>query len=290
MSFKASMPIIFMTRILIFAGLILLVLSCKSIDREEVFVPSNNKIRWTHNFYKDAEYFDYSIEYGLLNVGELNIETADKPLLIDNNPFYNVKLNAKIQGAIGWIASLNNYYETFVDTISLNPYKFTRNLQENKYRKIEYAIFDRTKDTVTITDTTGGIANAKINAYSVSDNIQDMISVFFVLRNASLERLNEQDTITFDAFLDKSCFNIRVKYLGKEKIKSITANGKKVNALVLAPLIRTDGLLAGETPVKIWVSEDDQRIPLKIQVKLSVGSVEMGLKEYRQKNRSASLF
>lgn len=272
-----------MTRILIFSGLLLLVLSCKSLEHDEVFIPSQNKINWIHNFYKDAEYFNYSVEYGLLNVGEVNIETADKPLLIDKNPFYNVKLNAKVQGAAGWFANLNNYYETYIDTITLLPYKFTRNVQENKYRKIEYSIFDRAKDTVTVADTTEGIANAKINTYSVSNNIQDMISAFFVLRNASLERLNEQDTTTIDAFLDKSCFNIRVKYLGKEKVKSITAKGKKITTLVFAPLVPSVGVLAGDTPVKIWVSEDDLRIPVKIQVKLTVGSVEMELKEYRKR-------
>lgn len=273
-----------MTRIFIFAALLLLVFSCKSLENDKVFIPGKKEIKWTHNFYKDAEYFNYSVEYGFLNVGEVNIETAEKPQLIDKNPYYLVKLDAKIQGAVGWIASLNNHYETLVDTITLCPYKFTRNLQENKYRKKEFTIFDREKNIAIVTDSTKSITNPIIKTYTTSHNIQDMISALFVLRNASLEPLNEKDTITIDAFLDKSCFNIRVKYLGKEKVKNLTTKGKKINALVLAPLISTEGLLAGDTPVKIWLSDDELRIPLKIQVKLTVGSVEIELNEYRRKN------
>jgi hypothetical protein len=273
-----------MTRLFIFTALLLLVMSCRSTGHDEVFIPGKEEISWTHNFYKDAGYFNYSVEFGLLNVGEVKIETAEKPVLIDKNPYYHVRLDAKIQGAAGWIASLNNHYESFVDTATLCPYKFTRNVQENKHRKTEYTIFDREKDIAIVTDTTRGVANSRINTFSVSRNIQDMITAFFVLRNASLERIDTGDTITIDAFLDNACFNIRVKYLGKEKVKSSTAKGRKINALVLAPLMPSEGLLAGETPVKIWVSEDNLRIPVKIQVRLSVGSVEMELKEYSQKN------
>ena len=80
-------------------------------------------IQWMHNFYKDNEYFRFSIEYAFMKAGQVTIETEDKNVIIDQSACYKVNVNAQIKGAAGWLTSLNNNYSSYIDTLSLLPLK-----------------------------------------------------------------------------------------------------------------------------------------------------------------------
>ncbi|HEY8400771.1 MAG TPA: DUF3108 domain-containing protein, partial [Cytophagaceae bacterium] len=255
---------------------------CSTTDHEESFTPTKETIQWIHNYYKDKEYFRFSIDYAFMKTGQITIESEEHTIMVNNTPCYKVNVNAQIKGAAGWLTSLNNNYSTYVDTLSLLPVKFTRDLQENKYLKKEFTLFHRMEEKAVVTDTTRK-GQMKIDTFAISHNIQDMISAFFLLRNADFDRLPIGDTLTIDVFMENTSYNIKVKYLGKEKVKSKFAKKGKVDAFIIAPLIPSDGLLASEHPVKAWITDDEQKIPLKIQLKLVVGAVSMELQEYTQK-------
>jgi len=254
--------------------IILFLFSCNHKSSEKVFIPTGKKIEHTRNYYKKAERITYSAQYGVFHVGDIVIETSKGLKPQDNIPCYHVKVSSVLSGSVGFVFSINDSWESFVDTTSLLPYKFSKSLRENKYRKTDYTIFDRTLEKAFVTDTTSP-HNPELHNYSITPTIEDMISSFFLLRNVPFEQMKVNDTAIVDVFMDDRCYNIRVKLLGEEKIK---VKSKRYKAYVITTAIAE---VESEEHVKCWISADEKRIPLKVRLKLPVISAELELKEYK---------
>jgi hypothetical protein len=255
----------------------LLNISCGP-GKEEDFIPACHNIPVLHNYYKDAEYFRYSTYFGPVHAGVLQIQTDDAIFQIDDRPCYHVKVNSHLKGIAGWISDLDDSWESHIDTLTLLPYKFSRNLRESKYKKDEYTLFQRKEGKALVTDTTNR-AVPKIHTYSITPEIEDMISAFFLLRNVSFPSKQIEDTITINVFLDDKSYNIKTKYLGVTKVNSKIG---KLKAFMITPIIPG----GEENQIKVYISADERRILLKVQAKFLLGSLEMNLQEYRKNKKN----
>jgi hypothetical protein len=244
-------------------------------DKEEPFTPTSQYQFQSYNYFKDAEHFLYAASYGLAQVGELRLDCSGETFPLNNNACYKVMAHGQLTGLAGGLSSLDDTWESLIDTSTLLPCKFSRDLKENKYRKKEYTLFHRMAGIAEVHDTTD--MQEKLKELPITPQIQDMLSVYFLFRNIPFYQLKTGDTVVMDVFLEESSYNIKVKLLGREKIK--TKFGKK-NAIIIAPLIPDTKILSGEYPVKAWISDDALKIPLRVQVKIILGSVDIILKEY----------
>jgi hypothetical protein len=79
-------------------------------------------------------------------------------------------------------------------------------------------------------------------------------------------------------FLDGESHNIYIRYLGKEVIK--TRYGK-FRAIKFKPMLISGTIFAGGELMTVWVSDDGNRIPLRIESPITVGSVKVDMMGYR---------
>jgi hypothetical protein len=79
-------------------------------------------------------------------------------------------------------------------------------------------------------------------------------------------------------FFDDEIYNMRVKYNGKGIVR--TKYGK-INVIKLNPILPKNNMFDGEDAIRIWVSDDRNRVPIKIEVDFAVGGATMELKNYR---------
>lgn len=115
-------------------------------------------------------------------------------------------------------------YESYIDTTTLLPYKFVRNVDEGGHKIYNNVSFNHsTKKAVT----TNGV-------FPVSDCIQDVVSSIYYARNINFNKYKVGDKIPFDMFLDDEIYHLYIRYLGKEKIK--TRYGK-FHAIKFKPLL-----------------------------------------------------
>ena len=85
-------------------------------------------------------------------------------------------------------------------------------------------------------------------------------------------------TVEVQAFFDEELYNMRVRYRGKETIK--TKFGR-INVIKLNPLLPQNKLFKGEDAIRIWVSDDDNKVPVKVEAELLLGAMEMDLKKHQ---------
>jgi hypothetical protein len=103
---------------------------------------------------------------------------------------------------------------------------------------------------------------------------RDVISGFYHLRTLSLE---VGKVVSIDIFDSNKFYTAEVSVLGKEKI-GISALGE-IDTIKVKPELKSEGLFQRKGDILIWLSDDDRRIPVRVETKVPVGKVVAELKE-----------
>jgi hypothetical protein len=183
-------------------------------------------------------------------------------------PVYHVVGTGSTLPSYDWIYRVRDRYESYIDTNSLLPYKFVRHVEEGDYRKDEIVTFDRNVNTAT----------SKGGTFNVPGCIQDVLSEVYMARNMNFDKYKKGDLIPFDLFLDDEVYNMYIRYLGKEVIK--TRYGK-FRCIKFKPLLLKGSLFEGGENMTVWVSDDANRLPLRVESPIVVGSVKVDMMLYR---------
>jgi hypothetical protein len=86
-------------------------------------------------------------------------------------------------------------------------------------------------------------------------------------------------------FLDNQVYNLYIRYLGKEVIK--TKYGK-FRAIKFKPLLIKGTIFEGGEKMTVWVSDDPNHIPLHVESPISVGSVKVDMLDFRNRRSPLS--
>jgi len=221
-----------------------------------------------------GEWFRFEMSYsGFLKAGEATITVNEA--MYKNKPVYHVVGKGWTTGAISWFFKVEDRYESYFDKHKVMPYKFIRNIDEGGHTKHIEITFDQENNKAHVN-------NIKHNRQSVFDtkpNIQDMISTFYYLRdNLDIESLKIGKEVHVDMFFDEENYGFKLKYLGKEIIE--TEFGK-IKALKFRPYVMAGRVFKEEESLTLWVSNDKNKVPLRIQADLAVGSLRADLDAFK---------
>lgn len=161
-------------------------------------------------------------------------------------------------------------YETYIDTATLQPHKFIRNINEGGYKKYENVTFNKVTDAAVTND----------GVFKVPHCIQDVLSSIYYARNIDFSKMKPGDKIPFSMFLDNQVYNLYVRYLGKEVIH--TKYGK-FRAIKFKPLLIKGTIFEGGEKMTVWVSDDPNHIPLRVESPISVGSIKVDMMDFRNR-------
>lgn len=232
---------------------------------------AGNDFCGVNNFsFKSGEVITFKIFY---NVVGLYVDAGTASFTVENTrfndkPVYHITGLGTSNPSYDWIFRVRDRYETYIDTATLKPYKFIRHVEEGKYRKDEVVHFQHAENKA--------ITNK--GTYPISDCMQDVLSSIYYARNLDFAAHKIGEKIPFSMFLDDEVHNIYIRYLGKEVVK--TKYGK-FNAIKFKPMLISGTIFAGGELMTVWVSDDKNRIPLRIESPITVGSVKVDMMGYR---------
>lgn len=237
----------------------------------------------TNSSFVPGEHLTYKVHYGWLDAGIVNM-VIDKELhTINGNTCYKVDVAGESKGLLYLFLKMKNHFGSYLDTTQLIPQLFYRDIHEGTYRKNERVTFDHIKKQVQVeelNDSGTEVTNQEV--FNIGDNVQDIVSTWYVLRNLDFSKVQVGDILHSPVFFDNVLYErFQTKFLGKKKIKTKLGH---INAIVVAPLVPFSStgksIFAGEESVELYLSDDENRIPLKIKVKLLVGAVEIDIINY----------
>jgi hypothetical protein len=236
-----------------------------------VTLTSGDEFCSIRNFsFQDGENITFKIFYNALGLyvdaGTASFTVTQENL--GNKPVYHVVGSGTSNSSYDWIFKVRDKYESYIDTANLQPLKFIRNVDEGGHKIYENVTFNQQTNSAI---TTKGV-------YKVPNCVQDVLSAIYYARNIDFEKYNIGDKIPFTMFLDNEVYNLYIKYLGKETVK--TRYGK-FKAIKFKPLLVKGTIFDGGEKMTVWVSDDANHIPLRIQSPISIGSVKVDMMMYR---------
>lgn len=153
------------------------------------------------------------------------------------------------------------------------PKHFTLIQAEGKYRGNKETIFDYDKGEIIFTN---HLKNNTTYHKGVDKLFMDVLSGFFYLRTLPI---NLNEPLSIDIFDSNKFATVQVLPLREEKID---LEDKQIDTIVIKPQLDTEGLFKRKGDIIIWLSKDENKIPLKIETKVPIGKVVAELKEYRK--------
>lgn len=213
------------------------------------------------------------MHYGFLNASYATLQVNSAT--INDKPVYHVVGHGETTGVASWFFNVDDTYESYFDKNDGKPYRFVRKINEGGYTKDVEINFDYKESKAELNDR----KNKKKLNFTLQDNIQDLISAFYYLRNNyKTEDLEVGKAITLKMLYDDDgVFNFKLKYLGKEVVN--TKYGK-VECLKFRPLVQSGRVFKEQESLSLWVSNDKNRIPIRIKADLAVGAIKADLDGY----------
>jgi hypothetical protein len=214
--------------------------------------------------FSPGEQLTYRVSYVLagvaLNGGEATFNTSLENY--QGKCVYHVVAEGKSTHDLFF--KVRDKYETYIDTATLQPYKFIRNVDEGGYKTFENVSFYKATNTA--------ITNS--GTYTIPSCVQDVISAIFYARNIDFEKYHPNDTIPFDMFLDRRVYHLHIRYLGKQTIR--TRYGK-FRTIEFKPLLVKGNMFEGGEKMLVWVTDDPNHIAVRIESPVSVGRIDVDM-------------
>jgi hypothetical protein len=223
--------------------------------------------------YQDGEWFKFRVHYGFVTAGYATLEVNEK--VLEGKEVFHVKGYGKTVGLSRAFFRVEDDYQSFIDKETDLPKRFIRNIDEGGHTKDIQIDFDHKSGKALVN-------NKKHKTKEWVDfpnDAQDMVSAFYYLRNRlDVSKIEVGETFDMNMFFDKENYRFRLKFLGREVIR--TKFGK-VPSLKFRPYVQSGRVFKEKESLTVWVSDDDNRMPLLIKADLVVGSLKASLTEFK---------
>ncbi len=223
--------------------------------------------------FKAGEWFQFRIHYGIFNASYATLELSRDTL--KGMPVLHAKGYGTTTGLARWFFKVEDYYDSYFDDKKVIPYWFVRDIYEGGYTKNLEINFDHHKNLAFVND----LKNKKKRSFKIAKNAQDLISAFYYLRaNYPEDELILNETFNINMFFDNENYVFKMKYLGKE---TLSTKFGKVPCVKFRPYVQSGRVFREQESVTLWITEDDNKIPIRVQADLAIGSIKVDLEKFR---------
>ncbi|PIQ49897.1 MAG: ATP-dependent exodnase (exonuclease V) alpha subunit - helicase superfamily I member [Cytophagales bacterium CG12_big_fil_rev_8_21_14_0_65_40_12] len=229
--------------------------------------------------FQAGEQVELKATVGFIKAAEATLQVSDVIYSLNNKPTYKIDVYARTAGMFDLFSSVRDNWGSYFDTAQFVPHQFYRYISEGRFRKNEILYFDQKNNQVTVAKLDKETRKLKERKdHSIAAEMQDMVSGYYYLRAIDFDKIKVGEVITINTFFDDKEKPFSIKFMGRETIKTKLGN---INALVLIPLMKKDSLFEEDNTLKVWLSDDLNKIPLKFQAKIFVGYLEVDVKNVK---------
>ncbi|MFH1004030.1 MAG: DUF3108 domain-containing protein [Bacteroidota bacterium] len=214
-----------------------------------------------------GEKLKYRMHYGFINAGEATIQITDENKQIgERNTFHAIGIGYST-GAFDWFFKVRDRFESYIDEEAIIPWLFIRRCNEGGYIINQNQIYNNYKNTV----------DSDEKKFDLPENIQDMLSAFYYARTIDFSNIKTDDILEIQCFMDNEVWPLKIKYVCKEIIKTDIG---KIRCMKFRPVVQKGRIFKREEDMNAWITDDKNKIPVRAEAKILVGSISMDLIEY----------
>lgn len=225
--------------------------------------------------FKKGEFLQYDVSYGFFDAAKATLEVAPTAKEINGRKTMHIVGKGKSTGALRWFFKVDDRYETYMDEEAILPWKFVRHVREGDYELDRNINFDHYQNKATV-------FQKDTKDYKVKPNTQDLLSAFYYARTLDLQNAKIGQEYIINTFFDREMYPLKIKFLGKEEIE--TSLGE-FNCLKFRPMVEKGRVFKEEEDMTLWISDDANKVPIRLKTNLMVGSIKMDLVEHKNLSR-----
>lgn len=216
--------------------------------------------------FQEGEYLKFRVRYGIFNASYASLTLKNKTY--QGKTVYHALGKGETTGLAKLFFKVDDTYESYFDKETGKPYFFNRDIYEGGYTKKLNFLFNFDSNNVKIKN----LENGEEKNMSVQPDVKDVISTLYYLRNnPKMNNLKKNDEVSMDMiFDDDEVYKFRLRFLGKEKVDTPLG---EINTLIFRPLVQDGRVFKEQESLTLWISDDENKIPVKIKASLRVGSL-----------------
>jgi hypothetical protein len=210
-----------------------------------------------------GEVLQYKLKYGFITAAEGTIKVLNSDLKFNEQPTFRLSVDAVTSGTFDVFYKVRDHYDSYIDRVNLTPYFYQETIREGKYRRNDKARF---------TQSTRKIVSNRGTFTGPTDQTFDLVSAYYFARSLDIARIKLNEKFALNYFLGDGINKLEIQYVGKEVVKSRIGN---IRCLKFSPSIQPGRIFKKDSKLYLWITDDGNRVPVKAQVEILVGSVTM---------------
>lgn len=227
--------------------------------------------------FQHGEQLTYKIYYNLnfiwVPAGEVTFR------VLDEGAQYHYQAKGTTYDSYEWFFTVNDEYNSWADKNTLLPNYSERSVNEGDYHIFEKISFNQGAKKTTVWRAPYRGAAETVTQHAVQPPVYDVLSTLYFLRTLDFSAQQQGYSLPFRVFMDQEEFPLQMRYMGKETDKKVHGMGR-YKTMKFQPEVIAGNVFNEDARMTVWVSDDQNRIPLLIESPVSVGSVKMVLKQY----------
>jgi len=216
--------------------------------------------------FQPGEHLHYKLHYGLFTAAEADLRLEESNVKFDGKPAYHIIADGKTNGTFDFFFKVRNRYESFMDCTTLLPYEYKENRREGKYRHTDDITFDHDNNKIT---------SAK-GVFPFTGTVFDFPSAYYFARCLDMTKIKVGDKLVFRYFLEDKIESLTITFEGRESAECSLGT---FECLKFSPSIIPGNIFRKDSKFYLWITDDKNRIPVKAEVEVIVGSLTMELSE-----------
>ncbi|MGA3014633.1 MAG: DUF3108 domain-containing protein [Bacteroidales bacterium] len=233
-----------------------------------------------NNAFRDGEYLSYQVAY---NWGPIWVDAGLVTFSINSEPYrgkpaWHLKSSGRTYKSYDFFYKVVDYYDAWVDPESFRPFEFRRSVCEGGYRLLNTLRFDPKKETVYSSTKTNNNP-VRFDTIRPTACVYNPLSAVYFARTLNISNLKPDERVPVTVLIDDSIYSIYIRYIGKEIVES--RDGHDYRCVKFSAKMVKGTIFRGDEDVLVWVTDDENRIPVYIEAKILVGTVKAYLKDVK---------
>jgi len=233
--------------------------------------PSENTPKWF------GEELKFDISWSFVTAGKAQLNSS-KFVEANGQKMYLLEAYAQSYPVIDAVFKVRDINMSWIAEDLTRSTGYWQSVKEGSYSRDEWVIFDYKTNTYTIhkKNKKGNIEHRPHTFEGTG--VVDMLSSLYFVRNQELPLKGE---VFFDIVNRGDQYPLKVIVHGKEKVK---VKAGKFNCIVVEPVISGEGIFVSKgKSLKVWLTDDEYKMPVKMAAEVFIGSVKAELTEYSRK-------
>jgi hypothetical protein len=257
---------------LLFSLLILASASDKP-DKAERCAPANFA-------FSPGEEIEYTVYYNWgfiwVNAGRVTFNVFEKDYR--NRPVYHFDSYGTTHRKYDWIFKVRDRFQSYVDKETFRPLWYEMDTYEGGFEARDVYNFFPEKNLV-ITTTENSDRPRQTDTIKIEPCSFDVLTAVYVARNLDFTGYAINEPIPFNILIGNKLFDLSPRYLGKETIT--TREGEKFDCIKFSVELVEGFIFTSGNDMFVWVTDDENRVPVLVEAQIRIGSVKAMLHSYR---------